>query len=191
MPRRHPKCPLPRLWLFTDERIADDRLLAAISALPAGSGIVFRHYTRAEPERRALFEQVRNAARRRRAVLIVAGSARLARAWKADGLHLSGSAARLPRSGARPDIVTMPVHNAAELAAARRAGADLVFVSPIFPTRSHPGGRTLGPLRLAALARRADMRIIALGGVTKARFRRLRPLGADGWAAVDGLSAAA
>lgn len=190
MPRRHTKCPLPRLWLFTDERIADDRLLAAISALPAGSGIVFRHYRRAEPERRALFEQVRKAARRRRAVLIVAGNTRLARAWKADGVHLSGGAARR-RSTAVSGIVTLPVHDAAELAAARSAGADLVFVSPIFPTRSHPGGRALGPLRFAALARRADMRVIALGGMTKARFRRLKPLGAHGWAAIDGLSEAA
>jgi hypothetical protein len=42
-------------------------------------------------------------------------------------------------------------------------------------------------MRFAALARLARCPVIALGGMNPARFRRLRPLGAYGWAAIDAL----
>lgn len=189
MPSRHPKCPLPRLWLFTDERVTDTILLQAINALPRGSGIVFRHYRLAASERRALFARIRTAARRKRIILLLAGNSKSARGWKADGVHLSGKArSPIPPPARKPAIVTLPAHNARELGAARHARADLVFLSPVFPSRSHPGGNTLGPLRFAALARLAPMPVVALGGMTTRRFRRLKRLGAYGWAAIDGLT---
>jgi hypothetical protein len=45
-------------------------------------------------------------------------------------------------------------------------------VSPVFATRSHPGARTLGPLRAAAIARALPVPAIALGGVDERRYRR-------------------
>jgi thiamine-phosphate pyrophosphorylase len=61
---------------------------------------------------------------------------------------------------------------------AARAGADLVFLSPAFPTSSHPGAPGLGPLRWGAMARRlpsggTGMRLAALGGVDGESVRRL------------------
>ena len=61
MPSRQP---VPRLWLMTDERLGDG-LHDAVARLPAGAGIVFRHYSLPEEGRRALFEQVQQAARRK------------------------------------------------------------------------------------------------------------------------------
>jgi thiamine-phosphate pyrophosphorylase len=69
-----------------------------------------------------------------------------------------------------------------------RAGADAVFVSPVFATASHPGAPTLGPMRFGLLAKRLPLPVIALGGMDARRFRRLKPLGAHGWAAIDALS---
>ena len=66
-----------------------------------------------------------------------------------------------------------------------RAGARLVFVSPVFATRSHPGARALGPLRAAAIARGLPVLWMALGGMDAGRFRRLSGLGFHGWAAID------
>jgi thiamine-phosphate pyrophosphorylase len=60
-----------------------------------------------------------------------------------------------------------------DLGRARVAGADLVFLAPVFPTASHPGARTLGPVRWTRLARVADLRIAALGGIDGATVRRL------------------
>ena len=77
------------------------------------------------------------------------------------------------------------VHSLGELAAARRARADAVLLSSVFPTRSHPGAAGVGPLRWLLLARRSAVPVIALGGMTHRRARRLPGFA---WAAIDGLT---
>nr|WP_281277487.1 thiamine phosphate synthase [Hankyongella ginsenosidimutans] len=99
-----------------------------------------------------------------------------------------GTASGQPRSRtAPPGLVTASAHSIPELRRAERAGATLVFVSPVFATRSHPGARAMGPIRLAGLVRATWLPVVALGGMTEARWRRVRPTGAYGWAAIDGL----
>ena len=181
MDARHRKNP-PRLWLMTDERVDQAALIAAAERLPRGrAGIVFRHYGTAATERRALFEALRKIARRRRLVLMLGGTAHEAAAWRADGAH-----GRDARRAVRPMLRSRPVHDGKEARAARRA--DLAFLSPLFATRSHPGERHLGRVRFAALARRSAPPVIALGGVRPCHRRLLRGIGADGWAAIDGLT---
>ncbi|HWT13361.1 MAG TPA: thiamine phosphate synthase [Allosphingosinicella sp.] len=169
----HRRQSLPRLWLMTDERLGEG-LLAAVERLPEGAGIVFRHHSLADEERRTLFDRIRAAARRRRALLLLAGPAWKARAWGADGSHGRG-----PGGGLR----SAPAHNLREILAAERAGADLLFLSPVHQTNSHPGATPLGPARFTLLARRTRLPVIALGGMDGERARRLR--GAYGWAGID------
>ena len=169
------RAPWPRLWLMTDERIAD--LLGTVRALPRGSGIIFRHYHTEAKARRALFEAVRRAARARGHVLLLAGSARQAQGWRADGAHGRGWG-----------CVSAPVHDVPERIAAERRGARLLLLSPVFATRSHPGAATLGRVRFGLLARGARGQVIALGGMTARRALGIKRLGAQGWAAIDGLS---
>jgi thiamine-phosphate pyrophosphorylase len=64
----------------------------------------------------------------------------------------------------------------------------MVFLSPLFPTRSHPGAGALGRIGFAALARQAKAPVIALGGVRAKHRHMLRGIGAAGWAAIDGLT---
>ena len=158
--------PLPRLWLMTDERMGD-ALWDAVAGLPRGAGIVFRHLATPPDARRALLARLRAMARARGLTLLVAG-----RDYGAP-------------HGRR---VAASVHDAREMGAARRAGARLIFLSPAFPTRTHPGAPALGPLRFASLARRSPAPVIALGGMTARRHARLARMGADGWAAIDGLT---
>jgi thiamine-phosphate pyrophosphorylase len=158
--------PLPRLWLMTDER-QGERLWQALEGLPKGSGVVFRHYGLGPAERRKLFDRVRRVARRRRLLLLAAG-----RGLPGDGVHgggygqFSGSA-----------------HGLRELKAAERSGARLVFLSPVFPTRSHPGAPALGPVRFGLIARYARVPVIALGGMDARKARRLPHI--YGWAGID------
>jgi thiamine-phosphate pyrophosphorylase len=63
-----------------------------------------------------------------------------------------------------------------------RGGADLVFVSPVFATRSHPGARALGRTRFRSLVRDCPVPLIALGGMDA---RNARSLGTYGWAGID------
>ncbi|HEX8483736.1 MAG TPA: thiamine phosphate synthase [Allosphingosinicella sp.] len=158
--------PLPRLWLMTDERQGES-LWEALERLPKGSGVVFRHYSLAPAERRKLFERVRKVARRRRLLLLAGG-----KGVRADGVH-----------GGRRGGFSASAHGLRELKSAERRGASLVFLSPAFPTRSHPGGAALGPVRFGLIARQARVPVIALGGVDGRTARRLPHI--HGWAGID------
>lgn len=174
----------PDLWLFTDERVSDAALLSAVARLPRGkAGVVFRHYRTEVRARRQLYEAVRSIARRRRLVLLLAGDARTAQAWSADGWHGRGGKPMVRRM-----LRSAPVHGLRELLAAHRGGADLIFLSPLFSTRSHLGAAALGRVRFAAMAHRAAMPVMALGGVRSEHRNMLAAIGAQGWAAIDGLS---
>jgi thiamine-phosphate pyrophosphorylase len=173
-----PRQSLPRIWLFTDER-QDDDILAAVGRLPPRAGVVFRHYSLAEGPRRALFDQVQPHAARRGLTLLLAGSRGLATSWGADGWHGWDEG---------PGLRSAPVHDLRELRRAEAGGAALLFVSPVFSTRSHPGAATLGARRFAQLAAQARRPVIALGGVTRANAPKLLRLGAYGWAGIDAWS---
>jgi len=166
---------LPRTWLVTDER-QGDRLLEAVGRLPPRSGILFRHYSLAEAERRTLFDRVAERAQERRHLLMLAGPPGLAAAWGADGWHGWHGGEGLHSAS---------VHDLRELRRAEAGGAAFVFISPVFATRSHRGSRTLGPRRFAVLAAAARRPVIALGGVTPKHAPLLQRLGAHGWAGVD------
>ncbi len=167
--RRRPGRRLPRLWLFTDaRRLPDPR--PAVARLPIGlGGVVLRHD--GEAGRRALGRDLARICRARRLTLVVAGDARLAAALGA-GLHLRGGrwpGPVRPRRG----LVSSSAHGSAELHRARRAGADLVFLSPVFATASHSGAPALGVLRWSRLARSMGLSIAALGGINGSSVRRL------------------
>jgi thiamine-phosphate pyrophosphorylase len=80
--------------------------------------------------------------------------------------------------------VSLSVHDEREAHAACDAGADLVFVSPVFPTRSHPGATVLGAERAARLATISGCPAIALGGMTFGKYWELGPA-FHGWAGID------
>ena len=176
---------LPRIWLISDAR-NDAALAAALTRLPPGQGFIFRHYHLAEPARLARFRCLAKVARARGHVVILAGSVAAARRAGGDGAY--GSADRLAQGGGGLRLVT--AHSLREMAGAQRgqpgARADAILLSPVWPTRSHPGAKGLGPARFRLLAARALVPVIALGGMTRARARSLRW---PRWAAIDGLSA--
>jgi thiamine-phosphate pyrophosphorylase len=167
---------IPRQWLMTDERLGED-LWRAIARLPHGAGIVFRHHDTPLAERRALFARLQRIADEKSLLLVRAGAAQLAE--KEAGIH-----GRVPRSN-RHAFLTWPAHDRAELLAGVRAGANLLFVSPIFATRSHPDAGALGPARATAMVRNVATPAIALGGMDETRFALLEQQGFYGWAGID------
>lgn len=160
---------------MTDERQGQG-LWQAVAALPKGSGVIFRHYSLPPRERQSLFARLQAVARRKRLLLVAAGPQPL----PADGIH------GLYRRKRANRIVTASAHDLREIRAAEAAGAMLVFLSPVFRTRSHPGAKPLGRVRFAALARQTRLPVIALGGMDQRRARTLA--GAYGWAAIDAWS---
>lgn len=177
-----PRQYLPLLWLLSDAR-NDGALEAALKALPSGSGFVFRHYhlePKAREDRCRQLAAVANAAGH---LTILAGEPALAREWEAVGVY--GDPARIAAADGLLRLAT--AHNGEELAEAGRAGADGVFLSPVFATRSHPGAEALGIHGFHVLAQQSPVPVIALGGMTKARARELHW---PRWGAVDGLVSA-
>ena len=165
----------PRTWLMTDERFGA-RLWEAIDRLPTDSGIVFRHYVLAPAERLRLAAECASNCRARGFTLAVAGDLDMARAVSADLVHNPPNVpADIPFS--------MAVHSIEEAEAAARVGASLVFVSPVFATRSHPSAPALGPDHAKRLAEAAGAPAIALGGMNGRRFAELE--GLYGWAGID------
>lgn len=171
---------LPRLWLLSDQR-NDARLEDALNRLPRGSGFVFRHYHLTADARRERFDALAELCRAQGHLLILAGDAGTAQAWCADGIY--GNPATLEKHDGLLLLAT--AHDANEIDLANRTGADAVFLSPVFPTRSHPGGPCLGKAGFLLLAAHAQCPVIALGGMTA---ERAAELGWERWAAIDGLS---
>lgn len=161
---------MPRVVLLSDAR-NDATLECALRALPPGSALVWRHYHLAPGARAARLRALLPVAALRGVVVVQAGPG-------------YGPAQRLSR---RAPLRLATAHNLREIGAAVRAGAHAVLLSPVFPTRSHPGAPVLGALRFNGLARLSPLPVLALGGMTQRRLKQVR---AHGFAAIDGLSGA-
>ncbi len=174
---------LPRLWLLTDAR-NDAALEKVMGKLPKRSGIIFRHYHMEDAVRLARFQELQAEAVAYGHVLILSGDVLQARQWNADGIY--GPPERV--MGADSLLKLATVHDKDEMARTDNAGLDAVFISPVFPTRSHIGAAHLGVSGLARLANMAPCPAIALGGMTSRNYAELPPGLVHGWAAIDGLS---
>jgi thiamine-phosphate pyrophosphorylase len=182
---------LPRLWLVTDPvRLPDP--LAAAARLRRGAGVLARGLPP------GMLASLARLCRRRGLILLVGGDGRAALRHRA-GLHLPDRVAArgvlaflgARRGGAGFALLSAAVHGRAGLARARRIGVDLGFVSPAFPTASHPGAAGLGPHRWARLAAASGRAAVALGGVAVGRAGRLPRAGAGracGLAAIGALA---
>ncbi|WP_051881469.1 thiamine phosphate synthase [Parvularcula oceani] len=157
------RSPLPfALALFTDEERHPD-IVSLMERLP-GAGllppllIVFRHYGLRAGDRAVLAHRAAVVARRKGHLFVTA------RGSFGDGAHNGWS------RGLRTVSVHGPREGAAKAAALR---PHLGFVSPVFPTRSHPGAAALGPARASAIAQRLPYPAFALGGVDDLSTKRL------------------
>ena len=177
---------LPPLCLMTDdERLADPA--AAAAALPRGSLVIIRasdDHTRA-----TLAFRFSGLAKTRGLIVLVASDPSLAARTSADGLHLPEARAQEAshwRAAYPGWLITVSVHSLRALS--RVSHADAVFVAPVFTTGSHPGRRSLSPMRANAMARLSRVPVYALGGITAANAGRISGANYAGLAAISSLS---
>lgn len=163
---------LPLLWLLSDAR-NDAELQDALAALPRGSGFVFRHYHLDEEARRERFEVLAKVARSRSHTVILSRAS----GWGEDGSYGSE---RLSKG-----LWLATAHDGDELMQAGGEGADGIFLSPVFPTASHPGAAHIGVRGFHALAHQSPVPVIALGGMN---HDRAKELGWPRWGAIDGFA---
>lgn len=98
------------------------------------------------------------------------------------GVHLN--AGQLMAATRRPDLewVGASCHNPEELARAAELELDLVVLSPVLPTASHPGAETLGWDRFSAWVADYPLPVFALGGLDGRDLATARARGAHGLA---------
>ena len=141
--------------------------------------IQLREKAPSEAARRRLAAEVAARCREHGARLLLNGHPGLARELHV-GAHLSS--AQLMDCEARPDLewVGASCHDPAELARAAELDLDLVVLSPVLPTASHPGAETLGWARVADWLGDYPLPAYALGGLGLDDLATARAHGAHG-----------
>jgi len=99
------------------------------------------------------------------AKLLLNGDVALALEVGADGVQLSG--AQLAQLHERPalDWCAASCHSAEELRLAEALDCDFALLSPVLPTRSHPGAPHLGWDKFAGITMGSSIPVYALGGL--------------------------
>lgn len=179
---------LPPLLFFTDP----DRTplpWETAARLPAGCGVVFRHFGRTDAFETA--QRLRDSTLERGGRLLIGLDAALAEAVGADGVHLPERALNQATAlaTARPDwIITGAAHSRARL---ETPGLDALVVSPVFPAGGASADRpALGLQTLGDWVEAAPCPVYALGGIDSRNVRSLVGSGACGIAGVSAFQTA-
>lgn len=97
--------------------------------------------------------------------VLINGDIELAKQVGADGVQLTGT--QLAACDARPDVelCAASCHSAEELQRAADLELDFALLSPVLPTKSHPGAVNLGWDNFATMASSCSIPVYALGGL--------------------------
>lgn len=104
-------------------------------------------------------------AHRYEAKVLVNGDVDLAQFVGADGVHFTGAQLHDCRSRPAFSWCSASCHNRAELQRAGELELDCALLSPVLPTRSHPGAAHLGWEKFAAMVAGTAIPVYALGGL--------------------------
>jgi 8-oxo-dGTP diphosphatase len=114
------------------------------------------------------------------AKLILNADVELALEVAADGVQLT--ARQLAELDKRPALewCGASCHNLDELRRAESLGCDFALLSPVLPTKSHPGELTLGWEKFAEISAGCSIPVYALGGMTLEHMETAWQRGAHG-----------
>jgi len=162
-----------RLLLISDSKRfkSNDAMLSVLEQAMQGGvdAILLRETYLDSAKLLALAAKVRMLTNQYQAKLIIHSQADIAKAVGADGVHVN--AASIPEI---PNIrvylgenalISASCHDDKELTQAETLGANFAFLSPVFPTQSHPGAECLGADKFLQLSKQVLMPVLALGGI--------------------------
>jgi len=112
--------------------------------------------------------------------VLINGDIELAKEVGADGVQLTG--AQLAACHERPhiELCAASCHNIVELQHAADLGLDFALLSPVLPTKSHPGAAHLGWENFSAMASSSAIPVYALGGLQREDMEMAWQKGAHG-----------
>jgi thiamine-phosphate pyrophosphorylase len=175
---------LPALFALTDPDRTPD-VVGFARGLPEGAGLILRHF--GQPAPRMASMDLATVASERKLVYLIGADPDLAAVVGAKGVHWPE---RMPDEAAsyrrhQPErMMTIAAHGPEGLAKAKEAGADAVFLGPVFESASPSAREPLGVAQFAELVASTDLPVYALGGVTAETAKELTGTGACGIAGI-------
>ncbi len=162
-----------KLLLLTDSKRFDNQqaMLNCIDqALEGGvDTVVLREKHLDSAKLLSIASKLRMITHNHHAKLIIHSQADIAKAVAADGVHVDAASipdiSQMKRWLGDTFLVSASCHDELELKLAEQQGADFCFLSPVFPTQSHPNTPSLGVETFLQLASSVNMPVIALGGI--------------------------
>lgn len=137
-----------------------------------------KHYSRAVLRELAL--KMLSLMRPYGARLLINADIELAREVGADGVQLTGGQLSELRERPALEWCAASCHDARQLRRAEELGCDFVLLSPVLPTRSHPGAPHLGWEGFANIASGSTVPVYALGGLVHGDMDKAWQHGAHG-----------
>lgn len=108
---------------------------------------------------------------------------------RSNGLHLTSQ--RLYEYGSRPIadtyLLSASCHTLADIEQAEKLAVDILLVSPVKATTSHPGVEGIGWSKFSQLIENSKKPVYALGGMTFNDIAKAKESGAQGIAAISSL----
>lgn len=186
------RLPDPPVLLITDRSQARAPLGEIVAAACSGGvrWISLREKDLGEAEQIDLLAALKQTAAPFGARVLLHGSAELASAAGADGVHLpaNGDAAAARALLGAEALIGQSVHSADEASRSAPGLVDYVVVGPAFLTQSKPGyGPALEPAGLARLAALSAVPLLALGGIEPSNVAMCRSAGIAGIAVMGGV----
>ena len=175
------KLNVPSLWYFTDEDKTKD-ITNILHRLPTYSGIVLRNYC--SKERKTIIKSVLRIAKRKNFTVLMASHPRAH--GNINGLHLPKWEYKCRRN-TKEQIISVSAHSLKDKRKIINTKADIIFVSSVFHTNSHPKRKHLGIIRFGLLARSLARPVIALGGINNKNIKKLKHFPISGVAAIEAL----
>jgi len=192
--RHHLDSHLNGLYLIVDERWASGCSLPDVlhEAGQAGVKLVqYRNKTGSMQQAYSVASGLRAIAKERGMLFVVNDRCDLAMAVEADGVHLGQTdlPLTLARSLVGPDmLIGVSTHNAEQVQAATREGADYLGFGPIFPTGTKVNhDPVVGIQGLKHIRALTPLSIFAIGGIGPESVIELCEAGANGVAVASGI----
>ena len=123
------------------------------------------------------------------AILLLNASVDVFNKSDANGLHLNSQ--ELFEYAERPvdkeKLLSVSCHNESETKQAEKLGADILLLSPVKETSSHPGVPGIGWGKFSSLVQQVSCPVYALGGMSDADLNDAKQSAAQGIAAISSL----
>jgi thiamine-phosphate pyrophosphorylase len=179
---RHLPEGLPPAFFLTDPARTPEPE-AIVAGLPAGWGVIYRHF--GAPDREAVARRLLKICRARKLVFLIGADAALAAKIGADGVHWPGRMAGEARKWRRRfRLQTMSGHSGDRSLHSVSLPIKAVLFSTVFASRSASAGAAMGAPRFRSLAASLPFPAYALGGVNPDNGLSIAK--SAGLAAIDG-----